>query len=297
MRRFHLSLIFALAGVAGCGQVESSPSSSDEATPPGVTTARPVDSPPPASSTRYPGSISLTSSPDSLALSAMFARRIEPSGKALTPGCRRIEKPLGPGAEEGEPRSESAGNISFEVAAKDKPVTRTLAFDPSRGGYDNGSIDGPVRDVRVDLPGGAIRIRASGGKASTSVPAFETTVTAALALKLEEPAAGATISATSGDIVVRWTDGGNQGLIGMLWLGSQEILCQFEPAAGKAVVPAALVREVLEAERSDTPTSGTDALNGALLSLYALNTTTVAAGDWDIAITRSVIVQHVLKVE
>lgn len=298
MRSLLTSSVFcfaALASLAGCGQVESSPSEADEGPPPGAATTPPVVAPSPAA-TRYPGYVSLTSSPDRLDLSASFARRIAATPEPITPGCQRLERQLGPGADEAEPRSESAGKLSFEVAAKENAVSSTLAFDPAAGGYAHGSIDGPVRDGRVDLPGGAIRIRASGGNDATSVPAFDVTVTAAFALRLDEPAAGTKISATSSDLVVRWKDGGNKGLLGFLWIGGEEIRCQLDPAAGQAIIPAALVRSAVEAERSRHPTSGTGSL-AAAFSLYALNTTTVAAGDWDVAITRSAIIQTVLQVE
>ena len=228
-------------------------------------------------------------------MSASFPRVTDLAGTPIARGCALREVPRF-GSTSTTPPSESAGNIFVEVAAADKPLTTTLAFDPSTRAYDTSLLEGTKRDGRVDLPGGAIHIRASGGKASTAVPAFDTTVRAAFALRLEEPAANAAISSTSGDLVLRWTDAGNQALIVNLWFGDEDLVCQFEPADGKGIVPAALLQKALAAERARAPI-GAPGPSQALLSIYGMNTSTVASGDFDVSLTRSVIDGRTLRIE
>jgi hypothetical protein len=185
--------------------------------------------------------------------------------------------------------SSSAGDIVIEVPSKNGTQTSTLKFDASKKSYDPTSLDAPA-DQRLEMPGAPIHVSAKGA----AIPAFEANVAAAYDTSLVEPAKDAVISATSGDLLVRWTDAGNEVVFATLEVGSASVACRFEASAKEGTIPAALVEQALESARTD-PASCAGACTRLVLT--ALRTTELTAGDYLVLVSHAVGDVHELKSE
>jgi hypothetical protein len=168
-------------------------------------------------------------------------------------------------------------------------MSSKLAFDPAEKKYGAVSLDAPGKEERLDEPDSPIRIRAQGA----GVPAFTTTIRSAKAAQLTEPVEMATISTRPADFVVRWSDGGNESVAVLLNIGDSVIECSFPASAGMGIIPAAQMSEAIDGSnvggcRGNACTS---------LVFAALRTAHVAAGDYDVSVTHSLVSIRYLVVD
>ena len=205
-----------------------------------------------------------------------------PTGAPGTP-CR-----ISLGRESQEPApSDSAGDIVIDIPASSGATSSTLSFDRATKRYEPITITGVKGEVlpKGDAP---IHVHARGA----SVPAFDVTVPAAFEMSILEPAEGAVLSKSSGDLLVRWTDGGNDYVFTSLTIADATVSCTFPASARQGAIPAALVTQAFES-------SNAKGCAGKCVSLFvtALRSTRVKAGDIDVSVTHTVAVLRDLQAE
>ena len=281
----RLRLAFVLVALVGCGKIESTPDepSSEVPGPPGEAK---VPAPDPGAAKpaapRYGGGISMSSGRGAFFASAGFPFDPLTGGKGSN--CTYSDGRAG-----GEAASASAGDIVIAVPARDGLKTSTVKFDTSMKSYETASLDAPGGRERLEAPGASIHVRAKGD----AIPAFEANVLAAYDTSLIDPPKDAVISATSGDLVVRWTDAGNDIVFANLEVGYASVSCRFKASAKEGVIPAALVEKAIANAGGDTASC----VGCVSLILQALRTTEITAGDFLILVSHGVGDLHQLKTE
>ena len=174
--------------------------------------------------------------------------------------------------------SDSAGDIVVELPSMGKPTTAKLTFDPKTKSYLPAELTASGQSARVEIANAPIHVRAAGA----GVPAFDVTLLSAFDTTLIEPAEGAALPPDSGDLHVRWSDGGNEAVYATLLVDSAYLSCRFPPAAGQGTIPGALIaKAIASTDLSKCPSKC------IFFQLVSLRTSKVASGNYDILVTHA----------
>jgi hypothetical protein len=166
-------------------------------------------------------------------------------------------------------------------------TSATLAFDASTKTYEPAVLERSSRE-RIEKANALFRIRASGA----GIPAFDVDLPSAFDAQLLAPAEDAIVTKETGDLVVRWSDGGNDAMFVLLQVIDTTISCSFPVSAGEGVIPGALVKEAFE--QSDGVACVGPCVN---IGLSVLRKSTVSAGDYDIFVSHALMSFRPLRSE
>lgn len=285
MHRERLCFVVGIVVAMGCGKVEPTPGEAHASDAPD----RPPDAVPPPASTdagapelTYRGGVTMLSGGGAFYANAQFPTDSTPSPQPSTTPCKLspAQTAAGPSA------SESAGDIVIDVEGARGELSSTLSYDSSQKSYEAATLDAARGEPRVEKGGSMLHVRAKGA----TVPAFEATMRAAYDIDILEPADHAILTDRSGDLVVRWTDQGNETVyVGLASHDGATISCNFPAAAKMGVIPAALVRELVAIDVADAPGGG-DTIVGCdsgyclTLDVRSFRSAHTSAGAFDISL-------------